>query len=98
MAKQLVFWLEAQLNNLGSTVRRIDVHQDFVYLVAEFPEGAAADQIAQDLMARSERIARSEDQSLPQELWADAYLVLQPGRDLDLRELQGFLSFVRADT
>ena len=98
VAKQLVFWLEAQLNNLGSTVRRIDVHQDFVYLVAEFPEGAAPDQIAQDLMARSERIARSEDQSLPQELWADAYLVLQPGRDLDLRELQGFLSFVRADT
>ncbi len=98
VAKQLVFWLEVQLNSLGSTVRRIDAHQDFVYLVAEFVEGAAPDQIAKDLMARSERIARSEDQSLPQELWADAYLVLQPGRDLDLRELQGFLSFVRADT
>lgn len=97
VAKQLVFWLELQLNNLGSTVRRIDVHQDFVYLVAEFAEGAAPDQIAKDLMARSERIARSEDQSLPQELWADAYLVLQPGRDLDMRELLGFLNFVRAD-
>ncbi|MCY4018669.1 MAG: hypothetical protein OXG39_04620 [Chloroflexi bacterium] len=98
VAKQLVFWLEVQLNNLGSTVRRIDVHQDFVYLVAEFPEGAAPDQIAKDLMARSQRIARSEDESLPQALWADAYLVLQPGRDLDMRELKGFLSFVRADT
>lgn len=97
VAKQLVFWMEVQLNNLGSTVRRIDVHQNFVYLVADFPQGAAPDQVAKDLMARSARIARSEDQSLPQELWADAYLALQPGRDLDMRELQGFLSFVRAD-
>ena len=97
VARQLVFWLEVQLNNLGSAVRRIDVHQNFVYLVADFPQGAAPDQVAKDLMARSARIARSEDQSLPQELWADAYLALQPGRDLDMRELQGFLSFVRAD-
>ncbi|MCY4069673.1 MAG: hypothetical protein OXG60_00080 [Chloroflexi bacterium] len=98
VAKQLVFWLEVQLNNLGWTVRRIDVYQDFVYLVADIPVGAAPDQIAKDLMARSQRIARSEDESLPQALWADAYLVLQPGRDLDMRELQGFLSFVRADS
>ncbi|MDE2950672.1 MAG: hypothetical protein OXT68_07885 [Chloroflexota bacterium] len=97
VAKQLVFWMEAQLNNLGWTVRRIDVHQDFVYLVADIPGGAAPDQIAKDLMARSARIARAEDQRLPGALWADAYLVLQPGRDLDLRELQGFLSFVRAE-
>lgn len=97
VAKQVVFWLEAQLNNLGWTARRIDVHQDFVYLVADIPGGAAPNQIVKDLMARSERIARLEDPSLPQDLWADAYLALQPGRDLDLRELQGFLSFVRAD-
>ena len=48
-------------------------------------------------MARSQRIARWEDQTLPEALWADAYLVLQPGRDLAARELQGFLSFARAD-
>ena len=97
VAKQLVFWLEVQLNSLGWTVRRIDVHQDFVYLVADVPEGAAPEQLVQDLLARSNRIARSEDQTLPLELWSDAYLVLQPGRDLDMRELQGFLRFVRAD-
>lgn len=97
VAKQLVFWLEVQLNNLGWTVRRIDVHQDFVYLLADIPGVAAPDQIAKDLMTRSERIARWEDQTLPAELWADAYLVLQPGRDLEARELRGFLSFARAD-
>ncbi len=97
VAKQLVFWLEVQLNSLGWTVRRIDVHQDFVYLVADVPEGAAPEQLVQDLLARSNRIARSGDQTLPLELWSDAYLVLQPGRDLDMRELQGFLRFVRAD-
>lgn len=97
VAEQLVFWLELQLNNLGWTVRRIDVHQDFVYLVADIPKGAPPDQTAKDLMARSQRIARAEDPTLPQELWADAYLILQPGRDLEMRELQGFLRFVRAD-
>ena len=97
VAKQLVFWLEVQLNSLGWTVRRIDVHQDFVYLVAVVPEGAAPEQLVQDLLARSNRIARSEDQTLPPELWSDAYMILQPGRDLDMRELQGFLRFVRAD-
>ncbi len=97
VAEQLVFWLELQLNNLGWTARRIDVHQDFVYLVADIPKGVPPDQTAKDLMARSQRIARAEDPTLPQELWADAYLVLQPGRDLDMRELQGFLRFARAD-
>ncbi len=97
VAEQLVFWLELQLNNLGWTVRRIDVRQDFVYLIADIPKGAPPDQTAKDLMARSQRIARAEDPTLPQELWADAYLVLQPGRDLDMRELQGFLRFARAD-
>ncbi len=97
VAEQLVFWLELQLNNLGWTARRIDVHQDFVYLIADIPKDAPPDQTAKDLMARSQRIARAEDPTLPPELWADAYLVLQPGRDLDMRELQGFLRFVRAD-
>ncbi len=97
VAEQLVFWLELQLNNLGWTARRIDVHQDFVYLVADIPKGAPPDQTAKDLMAWSQRIARAEDPTLPQELWADAYLVLQPGRDLDMRELRGFLRFARAD-
>ncbi len=97
VAKQLVFWLEVQLNNLGWIVRRIDVHQDFVYLVANIPKGAAPGQSAKDLMARSARIARAEDPTLPQALWADAYLVLQPGRDLNMRELGGFLRFARAE-
>lgn len=95
VAQHLVFWLEVQFNNLGWTLRRLDVHQDFVYLEADLPKSAAPDQIAKDLMARSQRIVRAEDPTLPQTLWADAYLVLQPGRQLALRELQGFLSFAR---
>lgn len=95
VAQHLVFWLEVQFNNLGWTLRRLDVHEDFVYLEADLPKSAAPDQIAKNLMARSQRIARAEDPTLPQALWADAYLVLQPGRQLALRELQGFLSFAR---
>jgi hypothetical protein len=47
-------------------------------------------------MDRARAIACSEDKALPQNLWADAYLVLQPGRDMSERELQRFLQFARA--
>ena len=97
VANQLVFWLEVQLNSLAWTIYRLDVHQDFVYLLADVPAVDAPEQLIHDLMDRSLRIVRSEDGSLPSDLWADAYLVLQPGRELNTRELKGFLQFARDD-
>ena len=47
-------------------------------------------------MERARQIACSEDEALPRDLWADAYLVLQPCRDMSERELQRFLQFARA--
>ncbi len=97
VAKQLVFWLEVQLNGLGWIIHRLDVHQDFVYLLATVPVGTAPEYLVRDLMERSLRIACSEDKALPADLWADAYLVLQPGRDLQTRELGSFLQFARGE-
>ena len=95
VAEQLVFWLEVQLNSLDWKISRLDVHQDFIYLSADVPGHRPPEQLMRLVMERSRQIARSEDQALPADLWADAYLVLQPGRDMSESELQSFLQFAR---
>ena len=95
VAEQLVFWLEVQLNALNWRVHRLDVHQDFIYLHADAPGRASPESLIRTVMDRSRSIACSEDKALPDELWADAYLVLQPGRELSERELRNFLQFAR---
>ncbi|MCY4145699.1 MAG: response regulator [Chloroflexi bacterium] len=96
VAEQVLFWLEVQLNSRGWTIHRLDVHGDFVYLYADVPGSASPDALIRDVMERSRQIACAEDRALPRELWADAYLVLQPGRDISDRELGRFLQFARA--
>ncbi len=96
VAEQLVFWLEIQLNSLNWQIKRLDVHQDFIYLCADVPGRDSPDTLVRTVMDRARQIACAEDSSLPQDLWADAYLVLQPGRDMSDRELQRFLQFARA--
>ena len=96
VAEQLVFWLEVQLNSLNWKIHRLDVHHDFIYLSADVPGRVSPDALVRTVMDRARAIACSEDRALPQELWADAYLVLQPGRDMSERELQRFLHFARA--
>ena len=96
VAEQLVFWLEVQLNSLDWKIHRLDVHHDFIYLRADVPGSSSPDALVRTVMDRARQIACSEDQALPRDLWADAYLVLQPGRDMSERELQRFLQFARA--
>ena len=96
VAQQLLFWLELQLNGLGWTIHRLDVHGDFIYLYADVPGRASPEALIRDVMERSRQIACAEDQALPQDLWADAYLVLQPGRAISDRELGRFLQFARS--
>ena len=96
VAEQLVFWLEVQLNSLNWRIHRLDVHHDFIYLRADVPGRASPESLVRTVMDRARQIACSEDAALPSALWADAYLVLQPGRDMSERELQRFLQFARA--
>ena len=97
VALQLVFWLEMALNAEGWRIRRLDAHADFVVLSAHAPTQITPESATRDLLSRSRDIARAADASLPEALWADAYLVLQPGRDLSNAELRAFLAFARDD-
>jgi CheY-like chemotaxis protein len=98
IAKQLAFWLDVQLNSLHWTVHKLQVYANFVYLYADIPTGdAVPSDWIRSLMERSDKIVKSEDDSLPDNLWADAYLVLTPGRDMDKQEIQGFLDFAQGE-
>ncbi len=97
VAQQLVFWLEVQLNSLYWTLHKLEVHQDFIYLYADIPGDLSPSELIRNLMERSEKIVKSEDETLPEKLWADAYLVLTPGREMTDREIQRFLNFGRGE-
>jgi CheY-like chemotaxis protein len=97
VSQKLIFWIEMQLNSLHWTSHKLDVHQDFIYLHADVPGDLSPAILIRELMERSQKIALSEDDSLPEDLWADAYLVLTPGRDMTPREIQRFLNFARAE-
>lgn len=98
LAKKLVFWLEMQLNSLHWTIHKLDVHQDFIYMNADIPGDLSPATLTRNLMERSQKIALSEDDELPENLWADAYLVLTPGREMTDREVQRFLNFARDES
>lgn len=97
VAKKVVFWLEVQLNSLHWTIHTLDVHQDFIYLHADIPGDLSPATLIRDVMKRSTKIARSEDDRFPEKMWADAYLVLTPGREMTDREIQRFLNFARQE-
>lgn len=95
VAKKLVFWLEVQLNSVHWTIHTLKVHQDFIYLHADIPGDLSPATLIRDVMKRSTKIVRSEDDALPENMWADSYLVLTPGREMTDREIQRFLNFAR---
>lgn len=95
VAKQLVFWMETQLNSLHWTTHKFYVRQDMLYLYADVPGDLSPATLVRNLKDQSEKIVQSEDETLQDKLWTDAYLVLTPGRDMTDREIQRFLNFAR---
>lgn len=95
VAKQLVFWMETQLNSLHWTTHKFYVRQDMLYLHADVPGDLSPASLVRNLKDQSEKIVQSEDDTLQGKLWTDAYLVLTPGRDMTDREIQRFLNFAR---
>lgn len=89
--------LERDLTALGWVVDSLQVHEDYIYLLADVPVGdTASDAIVADLKERAAWIAHEAAPDLdPSALWADGYCVLLPGRDLDPDEIQRYINFAR---
>lgn len=88
--------LSTQLREMRWKVSSLDVTEDYIYLLADVPGETPSYSVIRDLKQRTAEIAFSQDQRLsPQQLWADSYLVLTPGRQLDEGEIQEFINFQR---
>jgi DNA-binding NarL/FixJ family response regulator len=96
VAQAIIAGLTTQLRELGWKIHTLEVHEDFVYLYAGVPGEAPSHEIIRDLKRRSAEIAHAQNPDLtPQLLWADAYLILAPGRELQTEEILEFINFQR---
>ncbi len=96
MAQSIVMGLDVQLTRGAWDITTLNVHEDYVYLLAGVPGEAPAHEIVHDVMRRSAEMVHGHDKSIdPDTFWADSYMVLAPGRELDIEEIQRFINFVR---
>ena len=96
MAQAMIAGLTTQLSERGWKIHDLQIHEDFVYLYGDIPGESPSHEIIRDLKRRSSEIAHAQNLNItPQMLWADAYYVLTPGRDLHIEEIQEFINFQR---
>jgi DNA-binding NarL/FixJ family response regulator len=94
--RAIVAGLGLQLGELGWRVKSLRAHGEYVYVHAEVPGERPAYEVIDDLKRRAGEIAHAQEPSLQGDsLWADSYLVMMPGRELDPDEIDQFISFER---
>ncbi|MFN8378135.1 MAG: response regulator [Anaerolineae bacterium] len=96
VAQAIVTGLNQQMTEHGWRVREMKAIEDHVYLLADSPDEQPPYVAVRELMRRSAQIAYVQNPSLDaRALWADAYLVVTPGRSLEADEIQQFIQFER---
>ena len=96
VSQAIVAGLNVQLREKQWQIESLQAHEDYVYLLADVPGEDPAYQIVRDLKRRSAEIAHAQNPGYTAEgLWADSYLVVTPGRELDIEEIQQFINFER---
>jgi CheY-like chemotaxis protein len=95
-AQAIMSGLNIQLRELGWSIRELQVQEDYVYLYAGVPGENPPHEVMRELKRRSAEIAHAQNPDItPQMLWADAYLILTPGRELPTEEILEFVNFQR---
>lgn len=96
VAQAIVTGLNQQMTEHGWRVREMRASEDHVYLLADAPDEQPPYVAVRELMRRSAQIAHVQNPSLDAHaLWAEAYLVVTPGRPLETDEIQQFIQFER---
>lgn len=92
----IISGMNVQLAERAWEIQDLQAKEDFVYLLANIPGDIPPYEIVRDLKRRSADIAHRQNPALkPDTLWADGYLVVTPGRQLDVDEIQQFINFER---
>ncbi|MBI1257255.1 MAG: response regulator [Chloroflexi bacterium] len=98
VSQAIVAGLHTQMQEKQWNIQTLQVREDYVYMLADIPGEDPAYKIVRDLKRRSAEIAHAQNAAYVRDgLWADSYLVVTPGRDLDLEEIQQFINFDRME-
>ena len=96
IAHTIASGLEKYIASLYWNPRIIHVDEDFIYVLLDAPDESTPHDVIEDLMRHAAEIASQSDSRLESpHLWSDSYLVVVPGRELTLEEIQQFVRFVR---
>lgn len=88
--------LNVQMTEKQWAIKTLQVHEDYVYVLADVPGEELPYQTVRDLKRRSAEIAHAQNPNYTADrLWANSYLVVTPGRELDQDEIQQFINFDR---
>ena len=88
--------LNMQLGERGWLINGLRVEEDYIYLLADIPGEIMPYEIVRELKRRAGEIASAQNRALdPDLLWSDGYLVVAPGRPLEVDEIQQFINFER---
>ena len=92
MRKALHKGLKDLLKGAKWKIQYLEILEDHIYLFADVPDGINGHNIIQDLQRASGELLRRAGHDV---VWDDAYLILQPGREMGAEEIQRFINFVR---
>lgn len=96
VAQAILSGMRVQLRDRAWEIEDIRAQDDFVYVLAQVPGETPPFEVIRDLKRRSAEIARRQNQRIdPASLWADSYLIVTPGRPLDMEEIQEYIRFER---
>lgn len=96
VTQSIMAGLTTQLSEMNWEIQELQVHGEYIYLLANVPGETPSYAVVRDLKQRAASIAQMHDASMtPQAMWADSYLVLSPGRRLATDEIQEFIDFQR---
>jgi len=98
VSQAIVAGLNIQMRERQWNIQTLQVREDYVYLLADVPGEDPGYKIVRDLKRRSAEIAHAQNPTFTTDsLWADSYLVVTPGRELDTEEIQQFINFDRME-
>jgi CheY-like chemotaxis protein/REP element-mobilizing transposase RayT len=96
VARAIVSGMNVQLREKAWDIQDLRAREDYVYVLANVPGETPPYELIRDLKRRSAEIAHAQNPALNRDtLWADSYLVVTPGRQLDEDEIQQFINFER---
>ncbi|MAS32992.1 MAG: hypothetical protein CL610_03220 [Anaerolineaceae bacterium] len=95
-ARAIVAGLRLQLTEQDWHIQSLAAQGEYVYVHADVPGERPAYEVIDDLKQRTAEIIHAQYPDInPDELWADSYLVMMPGRELDADEISQFINFER---